>query len=280
MCHLQNLTFRIEYYLLVKKHGSSKERSNEMKNWVNKRKKSISEKVEAKRNAKEALEEIENAEELEDINELEDNGEQVEFDKEEFNSFFKEALNRFPKKTSAIILSTYDKSKAQAEKIIERSKVQFDEVFEMFLEGVDEETKRKTHATVHAASLTAAIIGCSPIPFSDAFLLVPIQLTMMGRLHKIFGQKFSESIGESLTRELVITSLGKSAVGNLMKLIPAVGTVAGAAVNAVVASTITQALGWVTVKMLNNGEDIFDNVMSFKGQFNMLFNALKDSDKS
>lgn len=251
-----------------------------MRNWVNKRKKSISEKVEAKRNAKEALEEIENAEELEDINELEDNGEQVEFDKEEFNSFFKEALNRFPKKTSAIILSTYDKSKAQAEKIIERSKVQFDEVFEMFLEGVDEETKRKTHATVHAASLTAAIIGCSPIPFSDAFLLVPIQLTMMGRLHKIFGQKFSENIGESLTRELVITSLGKSAVGNLMKLIPAVGTVAGAAVNAVVASTITQALGWVTVKMLNDGEDIFDNVMSFKGQFNMLFNALKDSDKS
>lgn len=280
MCHLQNLTFRIEYYLLVKKHGPSKERSNEMKNWVNKRKKSNSEKVEAKRNAKKALEEIENAEELEDINELEDNGEQVEFDKEEFNSFFKEALNRFPKKTSAIILSTYDKSKAQAEKIIERSKVQFDEVFEMFLEGVDEETKRKTHATVHAASLTAAIIGCSPIPFSDAFLLVPIQLTMMGRLHKIFGQKFSENIGESLTRELVITSLGKSAVGNLMKLIPAVGTVAGAAVNAVVASTITQALGWVTVKMLNDGEDIFDNVMSFKGQFNMLFNALKDSDKS
>lgn len=254
-----------------------------MRNWVNKRKKSISEKVETKRKAKEALEELEKAEELtesEETNELVDNDEQVEGEKEEFESFFKEVLNKFPKKISATILSTYDKSKARAEKILENSKSQFDEIFDVFLEGVDEETKRKTHATVHAASLTAAIVGCSPIPFSDAFLLVPIQLTMMGRLHKIFGRKFSENLGESLTRELVIVSLGRGAVGNLMKFIPAVGTVAGAAINAVVASTITQALGWVTVKMLNDGEDIFEDVMSFKGQFNMLFNALKDSDKS
>lgn len=241
-----------------------------MKNWLDKRKESIAEKVEAKKRAKEALEEIETAEET---------GEQDVVEKEEFDSFFKEVLNKFPKKISATVLSTYDKSKEQAEKILANSKNQFDDIFDQFLEGVDEETKRKTHATVHAASLTAAIIGCSPIPFSDAFLLVPIQLTMMGRLHKIFGRKFSENLGESLTRELVITSLGKSAVGNLMKLIPAVGTVAGAAINAVVASTITQALGWVTVKMLNDGQDIFDEVMSFKGQFNLLFNALKDSDK-
>ena len=33
-------------------------------------------------------------------------------------------------------------------------------------------------------------------------------------------------------------------------------------------------------KHLNDGEDIFFFFLSFKGQFNMLFNALKDSDKS
>src|SRR5699024_2269459 len=90
----------------------------------------------------------------------------------------------------------------------------------------------------------------------------------------------SENLGESLARELVIVGLGRSAVGNLLKFIPAVGTVAGAAINAVVASTITQALGWVTVKMLNDGEDIFDDVMSFKNQFKNVYDVLKSTNKT
>lgn len=102
----------------------------------------------------------------------------------------------------------------------------------------------------------------------------------MARLHKIYGQKFSENLGESLARELVIVGLGRSTVGNLLKFIPAVGTVAGAAINAVVASTITQALGWVTVKMLNDGEDIFDDVMSFKNQFKNVYDVLKSTNKT
>lgn len=127
--------------------------------------------------------------------------------------------------------------------------------------------------------MTAAIIGLSPISFSDALLLVPIQLTMMARLHKLYGFNFSENLGEAVARELILVGLGRSAVGNLLKFIPAVGTVAGAAINSVVASTITQALGWVTVKMLNDGEDIFDDVMSFKNQFTNLFKTLNDSNK-
>ena len=78
----------------------------------------------------------------------------------------------------------------------------------------------------------------------------------------------------------MIVGLGRSAVGNLLKFIPAVGTVAGAAINAVVASTITQALGWVTVKMLNDGEDIFDDVMSFKNQFKNVYDVLKSTNKT
>ena len=78
----------------------------------------------------------------------------------------------------------------------------------------------------------------------------------------------------------MIVGLGRSTVGNLLKFIPAVGTVAGAAINAVVASTITQALGWVTVKMLNDGEDIFDDVMSFKNQFKNVYDVLKSTNKT
>lgn len=198
----------------------------------------------------------------------------------EFESFFSEVLKKFPQKTSASVLNAYDKSKEQAEKILDKSKNQFDGIFDEFLNGVDEEKRKKCHKTVHAASLTAAIIGCSPIPFSDAFLLVPVQLTMMSRLHKIFGQSWSESLGKSLSRELIVVGFGRAAVGNILKLVPAVGTVAGAAINGAVASSITESLGWVTVKMLNDGEDIFDQAMSFKGQFDTLFKTLQNSNKS
>lgn len=203
----------------------------------------------------------------------------LEQSEEEFDSFFSDVLKRLPLKTSAIVLRTYDKSKEQAEKTLDKSKNQFEGIFETFLEGADEETRKKCHKTIHAASLTAVIIGFSSIPFSDSFLLVPVQLTMMSRLHKIFGQSWSENLGKSLSKELVVVSLGRGAVGNILKFIPAVGTVAGAAINATVASTITESLGWVTVKMLNDGEDIFEQAMSFKGQYRSLFKLLRNSNK-
>lgn len=197
----------------------------------------------------------------------------------EFDSFFSEVIKKMPSKTGKVILKSYESSKLRAEKILEISKSQLDGQFDVFLKDVDSQTRKKCHAIIHAASLTAAIIGCSPIPFSDAFLLVPVQLTMMARLHKLFGQSWSESLGKSLSKELIIVGLGRSTVGNIVKLVPGVGTVTGAAINATVASTITEALGWVTVKMLNDGQDIFEEAMSFKGQYTMLFKALRKSTK-
>lgn len=212
--------------------------------------------------------------------ELQKEKEMLEMDEKEFDSFFSEVMKKFPAKTSALILKSYEKSKERAEKGLANSKNQFGRVFDEFLEGVDNDTRSKCHKTVHAAALTAAIIGCSPIPFSDAFLLVPVQLTMMARLHKIFGQSWSESMGKSLVKEVAVVTFGRSAVGNLLKLIPAVGTVTGAVINATVASTITEALGWVTVKMLNDGEDILEQTMAFKGQFKLLFNLLQSASKN
>lgn len=198
-----------------------------------------------------------------------------ELEQQEFASFFSEVLKKLPQKSARAILNTYDKSKIVAEKILEKNQGKFDQVFADFLKGVDEDIRKKCHKIIHAATLTAAIIGCSPIPFSDAFLLVPVQMTMMARLHKLFGQPWSEGLGKSVSKELVVVSVGRSTVGNIVKFVPAVGTVTGAVINATVASAITESLGWVTVKMLNDGEDIFEHVMSFKGQYQTLFRALK-----
>ena len=193
----------------------------------------------------------------------------------EFDSFFAEVLKKLPQQSAAMNAKSFNQSKALAEKTMAKSRTQFDGVFEDFLVGVDDQMRKKAHNIIHAASLTAAIIGCSSIPFSDAFLLVPVQLTMMARLHKLFGQSWSASLGKSLSKELVLVGLGRSAVGNILKLVPVVGTVTGAAVNATVAMSITEALGWLTVKMLNDGEDIFNDVVSFKNQFRTLFGLLR-----
>ncbi|WIE01756.1 DUF697 domain-containing protein [Latilactobacillus curvatus] len=193
----------------------------------------------------------------------------------EFDSFFAEVLKKLPQQSAAVIAKSFNQSKALAEKTMAKSRTQFDGVFEDFLVGVDDQMRKKAHNIIHAASLTAAIIGCSPIPFSDTFLLVPVQLTMMARLHKLFGQSWSASLGKSLSKELVLIGLGRSAVGNILKLVPVVGTVTGSAVNATVAMSITEALGWLTVKMLNDGEDIFNDVVSFKNQFRTLFGLLR-----
>lgn len=202
------------------------------------------------------------------------NQDEVNSDEAVFESFFSDVLRKMPARTAKIMQQTFNESRVKAEKIVFNSRHQVERRFSEFLDGVDNQTKTKCHQIIHAAALSAAIVGCSPIPFSDAFLLVPIQLTMMSRLHKLFGQSWSASVGKSLSKELVVVGLGRSAVGNIIKFIPAVGTVTGAAINASVAVSITEALGWTTVKMLNDGEDLFEQAMSFRGQFNILFKAM------
>nr|WP_190289071.1 YcjF family protein [Lactococcus sp. S-13] len=200
---------------------------------------------------------------------------------EGFDAFFSQVLMRMPAQSAALIRSSLEKTKVKAESFVNKNSQKFDHLFDEFLVGLDEKTRKKCHETIHFATLAAAIVAFSPIPFSDALLLVPIQLTMMLRLHKIFGASWSEGLAQGITKELVVVSLGRSVVGNTLKFIPAVGTVTGGLINATVATTITETLGWVTVKMLNEGEDIFNNVLTFEGQFkNLLKKAQKLKKKS
>ena len=160
-----------------------------------------------------------------------------------FEEFFNQVLKKMPARSAKIISSSLTVSKAKAEQFLASNSQKFDHLFDEFLVGVDSQTRRKCHETIHFATLTAAIVGFSPIPFSDAVLLVPIQLTMMMRLYKIFGASWSEALAKGITKELVVVGLGRSLVGNVLKFVPAVGTIAGGAINATVATTITEALG-------------------------------------
>ncbi|GBG96889.1 YcjF family protein [Lactococcus termiticola] len=198
----------------------------------------------------------------------------------DFRAFFDDVLKKIPKKYAVIVKNSLAKTSKQAEAFVKSRAEQFDKIFDDFLKDLDRDSRKKAHKIIHFASVTAAIVGFTPLPFADALLLVPIQLVMMTRLYAIFGESWSEGLTKSLAKEMVVVGLGRSAVGNLLKFIPAVGTIAGGVINASVASIITESLGWVTVKMLHDGEDIFDQIMSFRGQFNLLFSSLSKASKS
>src|SRR5699024_8630573 len=121
-----------------------------MKEWYKNKRQSVEDKRHAKKIMDDQPLELEITEEKEGEEEIEVIDKIDEIEETEFNSFFEEVLNKFPKKYSTIILNTYDKTRVQAEKVLADSKTKFDSIFEMFLEGVDEETKKRSHATVHA----------------------------------------------------------------------------------------------------------------------------------
>ena len=133
--------------------------------------------------------------------------------------------------------------------------------------------KQKAKAAVKKAATAAAAIGAVPIPFSDATILVPEQIAMLARITTIFGIPLekativailSSTIGTSAT-----TVLGRSVVSNILKFIPGAGSIAGGAISAATAATMTAALGEayiVIMTMLVSGDINIEDLKSFEGK--------------
>ncbi|MDR1315991.1 MAG: DUF697 domain-containing protein [Spirochaetales bacterium] len=117
------------------------------------------------------------------------------------------------------------------------------ERFVMALRGRLDLKHKQATGIVAGATTAAATVGAIPIPFSDAALLVPVQTGMIMGIAGIYGIHIGKAAISSVAAGTGISALGKSVAGGLMKLIPGIGTVAGAIVNASVAGTITGALG-------------------------------------
>jgi uncharacterized protein (DUF697 family) len=103
----------------------------------------------------------------------------------------------------------------------------------------------------HAAAASAA--AASPIPFSDAAALVPIQITMLARITAAWGLDISRTALATTIGSALLTSgatfVGREIVGNVLKLIPGIGWIAGTALNAGVAGAVTTGIGtaWAAV---------------------------------
>lgn len=106
--------------------------------------------------------------------------------------------------------------------------------------------KSVSHGLVAAAAATAATVGAVPIPFSDAVLLVPVQVGMLAGISAAFGLELSTAFLATLTSAFAgsaaATIGGRALVANLLKLVPGLN-VAGGVISAATAATLTTALG-------------------------------------
>ncbi|MGO4938098.1 YcjF family protein [Fundicoccus sp. Sow4_H7] len=101
---------------------------------------------------------------------------------------------------------------------------------------------------------TAFGVGFSPIPISDAALLVPMQITMMAHITAIFGLSLDKaqiiSVLAGIGGTGTTTMLGKYLVSSAFKLIPGIGTVSGGLISGTTAAMLTIALAYSYVEVL------------------------------
>lgn len=114
----------------------------------------------------------------------------------------------------------------------------------------------QAHKAVAAAAVTAATIGAAPIPIADAVAIIPVQITMIAGVTAIFGIPLSQGFLSSLVVSVLGGAggamLGRAIVGNLLKLIPVGGMIAGGAIGAATAGLITTALGEAYIAALTS----------------------------
>ncbi len=112
--------------------------------------------------------------------------------------------------------------------------------------------KKKCHAIIHTASASATAIGAglANLPFADSVPLTAIQLGMIISLGKVFGVRLEESAGKAILSDILGSQIGKIAAKTLAGMIP----VAGNFINASIAGTITETIGWTAAKQFDRGE--------------------------
>ncbi len=101
---------------------------------------------------------------------------------------------------------------------------------------------------------TTFSVGFTPIPFSDAAVLVPLQVTMLAHITSIFGISIDKAMITSIVASIGgtggATFLGRYIVSNILKLIPGVGTIMGGVISGSTASILTTALAMSYIEVL------------------------------
>lgn len=112
--------------------------------------------------------------------------------------------------------------------------------------------KESCHVIIHAASTAAAGVGAglAQLPLSDSVVLLPIQVSMVVALGKVFDIDLTESAAKGVIFTGIAATIGRAVSQVLIGWIPGLGN----AVNAATAAAITEALGWAVAERFAKGE--------------------------
>lgn len=137
-----------------------------------------------------------------------------------------------------------------------------------------EEKWEQAHKMIKQHCAAAFTVGFTPIPMSDAPILVANELALIARILYLYNLGEIKDVMSEFAVGSLIDSLlsagGKAVVGALVKLIPGVGTLVGGLINGSVGAIITAAFGEATSKVAYevskeriNGGDISDLMKEF-----------------
>ena len=133
--------------------------------------------------------------------------------------------------------------------------------------------KGRAQAVVATSAVAAAATGAVPIPFSDAAILVPEQIAMLGGITAVFGIPIEKGTIAAIVSATIGTTsttvLGKTIVANLIKFIPGIGSVAGGVISGATAAALTAALGEayiIVMLMICKGQLSLSDLNTEKGQ--------------
>lgn len=111
-----------------------------------------------------------------------------------------------------------------------------------------EEKKKNVNNIILQHTTGSGAIGFTPIPFADAPLLLANQAGMVARILYVYDLNGYGDLMPTLLKTISIGSListsAKWLVGELLKLLPGVGTVAGGMITGAVAASVTAAIGY------------------------------------
>ncbi|GEN50488.1 YcjF family protein [Alkalibacterium pelagium] len=132
------------------------------------------------------------------------------------------------------------------------------EAHDAFMNAQHADIERKAKAARRWASRYVATtfgVGFAPIPFSDASVLIPMQVTLLAHITAIFGISMDKSTIVSLIAAVggtgSATMIGKTFVANAFKFIPGAGTLIGGLISGTTASIVTSALGLSYIEVLS-----------------------------
>lgn len=145
------------------------------------------------------------------------------------------------------------------------------------IQKVSLEAKKKHARAAIATAVTASFgEGFAPIPFADAFLLVPTQVAMISAITVIFGLEINKAFLTAFVTSTLgsgsATLIGKTIVSNILKFFPGIGTSVGGAISGTTAGLITTALGeayLLLMEQIYKGEINKDTLNSSEGQKKM-----------